>query len=183
MPIFLRFNWAILNFSYKFFKLFVICKKVSKLVVIYAASLGGLCSSRELSTLDGLWNSFVSDAELFMYPNQMHKLFISICKHFEQNEYFSRFELCSDVIKIGVWIYSAGLNHWVGLNCLGVAQIKYSGSLVLIQSCNGHAIRANVNKPSKQAKRRECRTRAVSQHSIYVRYIRPTDNARQINFQ
>ena len=30
-----------------------------------------------------------------------------------------------------------------------------SRSLVLIQSCNRHAIRANVNKPSKQAKRRE----------------------------
>ena len=74
-----------------------------------------------ISTLDGLWNSFVSDAELFMYPNQMHKPFISICKHFEQNEYFSRFELCSDGIKVGVCIYSAGLNHWVGLNCLGVA--------------------------------------------------------------
>ena len=49
---------------------------------------------------------------------------------------------------------------------------------VLIQSCNRHAIRANVNKPSKQAKRREYLPRAVSQHSIYLRYIRPTDNTR-----
>ena len=34
----------ILNFSYKFFKSFVICKTVSKLAVIYAPSLGHLCS-------------------------------------------------------------------------------------------------------------------------------------------
>ena len=31
---------------------------------------------------------------------------------------------------------------------LRVAQIEFSRSLVLIQSCNRYAIRANVNKPS-----------------------------------
>ena len=36
---------------------------------------------------------------------------------------------------------------------------------------------------SKQAKRREYLPRAVSQNSIYLRFIRPTDNARQTNFQ
>ena len=35
----------------------------------------------------------------------------------------------------------------------------------------------------KQAKRRECPPHAVSQHSIYLRYIRPTVNARQTNRQ
>ena len=35
----------------------------------------------------------------------------------------------------------------------------------------------------KQAKRRECLPRAVSQHSIYLRYIRATDNARQTHRQ
>ena len=55
--------------------------------------------------------------------------------------------------------------------------------LVLIESCNRHVIRAKVNELSKQAKRRECLPRAVSQHSIYLRYIRPTDNARQTNRQ
>ena len=34
---------------------------------------------------------------------------------------------------------------------LGVAQIEWSSLLVLIQSCNRHAIRANVNKPSKHS--------------------------------
>ena len=32
---------------------------------------------------------------------------------------------------------------------------------------------------NKQAKRRECLPRAVLQHRIYLRYIRPIDNARQ----
>ena len=40
---------------------------------------------------------------------------------------------------------------------LGVAQIEKSRSLVLIQSCNRHAIPAKVNKPSKQANWREWR--------------------------
>ena len=35
----------------------------------------------------------------------------------------------------------------------------------------------------KQAERRECPPHAVSQNSIYLRYIRPTDNARQTNRQ
>ena len=35
----------------------------------------------------------------------------------------------------------------------------------------------------KQAKRRERLQRAVSQHSIYLRHIRPTDNTRQTNRQ
>ena len=39
---------------------------------------------------------------------------------------------------------------------MGVAQIEYSRSLVSIGSCNRHTIRANVNKPCNQAKRREC---------------------------
>ena len=39
---------------------------------------------------------------------------------------------------------------------MGVAQIEYSRSLVSIPSSNRHAIRANINKPSKQAKQREC---------------------------
>ena len=55
--------------------------------------------------------------------------------------------------------------------------------LVLIQSCNRHAIPANVNKPTKQAKRHECLLGAVSQHSIYLCYIKPTDNARQTDQQ
>ena len=40
---------------------------------------------------------------------------------------------------------------------LGVAQIgiRFSRSLVLIQRCNGHAIRANVNKPSDECLPRE----------------------------
>ena len=33
----------------------------------------------------------------------------------------------------------------------------------------------------KQAKRHECLPRDVSRHSIYPRYIGPTDNARQTN--
>ena len=41
-------------------------------------------------------------------------------------------------------------------------------SLVLIQSCNRHATRENINKPSKQAKRRECLPRAVSQQISYI---------------
>ena len=53
----------------------------------------------------------------------------------------------------------------------------------LPQSCNRHAIRASVKKPSIQAKRRKCLPRGVSQHSIYLHYIRPTDNARQTNRQ
>ena len=60
--------------------------------------------------------------------------------------------------------------------------INYLGVAVLIQSCNRHAIRANVNKPSKQAKRREYLPRDVSRHSIYPRYVRPKDNA-QTNWQ
>ena len=36
---------------------------------------------------------------------------------------------------------------------------------------------------SKQAKRREYLPRAVSQNSIYLRFIRLTDNARQTNLQ
>ena len=51
------------------------------------------------------------------------------------------------------------------------------------QSCNRHAIRANLKKPSKQAKRRECLLSDVSRHSIYPRYVRPTDNVRQTNLQ
>ena len=39
---------------------------------------------------------------------------------------------------------------------LGVAQIEISRWLVLTQSCNRHAIRANVNKASKKEKRSEC---------------------------
>ena len=39
---------------------------------------------------------------------------------------------------------------------LGVAQIEQWKRLVLTQMCNRHAIRANVNKASKQAKRGEC---------------------------
>ena len=66
---------------------------------------------------------------------------------------------------------------------LGVAQIEESRSLVLIQSCNRHKISANVIKRSKQAKRRERLPRDVSQHSIYPRYIRPTDNARKTKWQ
>ena len=42
---------------------------------------------------------------------------------------------------------------------MGEAQVEFSRTLALIQSCNRHAIRANVNKPSKQAKRRECQSR------------------------
>ena len=38
---------------------------------------------------------------------------------------------------------------------LGVAQIESSKRLVLTQKCNRHAIRAHVNKESKQAKRGE----------------------------
>ena len=37
----------------------------------------------------------------------------------------------------------------------------------------------NVQMTNKQAKRRECLPRAVLQHRIYLRYIRPIDNARQ----
>ena len=66
---------------------------------------------------------------------------------------------------------------------LGVAQIDESRSLVLIQSCNRHKISANVIKLGKQAKRRERLPRDVSQHSIYPRYIRPTDNARKTKWQ
>ena len=51
------------------------------------------------------------------------------------------------------------------------------------QSCNRHAIHANLEKPSKQAKRRECLLSNVSRHSIYPRYVRPTDNARLTNLQ
>ena len=39
---------------------------------------------------------------------------------------------------------------------LGMAQIKQLKWLVLMQKCNRHAIRANVNKTSKQAKQGEC---------------------------
>ena len=42
-------------------------------------------------------------------------------------------------------------------NYLGAAQIEKSKRLVLTQKCNRHAIRANVNKSSKQAKRGECK--------------------------
>ena len=42
---------------------------------------------------------------------------------------------------------------------MGVAQAELSRSHDLIQSCNRHAIRANFNKPRKQAKRRECQPR------------------------
>ena len=38
----------------------------------------------------------------------------------------------------------------------GEAQIEWSKRLVLTQKCNRHAIRANVNKASKQAKRGVC---------------------------
>ena len=66
---------------------------------------------------------------------------------------------------------------------LSVAQIEESRSLVLIQSCSRHAIRANVIKLSKQVKRLESLPRDLSRHSIYPRYIRPTDNARQTKWQ
>ena len=52
-------------------------------------------------------------------------------------------------------------------------------SLVLIQSCNRLAIRANVNKPSDATRMSAARSR----HSIYPRYTHPTDNARQTNRQ
>ena len=39
---------------------------------------------------------------------------------------------------------------------LGVAQIELWKRLVLTQMCNRHAIRANINKASKQAQRGEC---------------------------
>ena len=45
---------AILNFSYKFFKSFVICKTVSKLAVIYAPSLGPLWSPGRFSLALGV---------------------------------------------------------------------------------------------------------------------------------
>ena len=41
-------------------------------------------------------------------------------------------------------------------NYLGVGQIAWWKRLVLTQMCNRHALRANVNKGSKQAKRGEC---------------------------
>ena len=66
---------------------------------------------------------------------------------------------------------------------LSVAQIEELRSLVLTQSCNRHAIRANVIMLSKQVKRRESRPRDVSRHSIYPRYIHPTDNGRQTKWQ
>ena len=43
---------------------------------------------------------------------------------------------------------------------------------------NLHAIRSKV-----KAKRREYLPHAVSQNSFYLRFIRPTDNARQTNLQ
>ena len=43
--------------------------------------------------------------------------------------------------------------------------------------------RATLRKPSKQAKRPECLLSDVSRHSIYPRYVRPTDKARQTNLQ
>ena len=42
MPVFLHFNNFTLNFSYKVYKSFVICKTLSKRAVIYALSLGNL---------------------------------------------------------------------------------------------------------------------------------------------
>ena len=53
----------------------------------------------------------------------------------------------------------------------------------MIQICSRHAIWANVNRQSKQAKRRKCLPCVVSQHNSYLRYIRPRDNARQTNRQ
>ena len=38
----------------------------------------------------------------------------------------------------------------ISCNCLGVTQIEFSRSLVLIQSCKRHAIRANVNRPRER---------------------------------
>ena len=38
----------------------------------------------------------------------------------------------------------------ISCNCFGVTQIEFSRSLVLIQSCNRHAIRANVNRPRER---------------------------------
>ena len=38
---------AVMNFSYKFFKSFVICKTVSKLAVTYVPSVGGMCTGQQ----------------------------------------------------------------------------------------------------------------------------------------
>ena len=43
--------------------------------------------------------------------------------------------------------------------------------------------KARNTSERKQAKRRECLPRDVSRYSIYLRYIRRTDNARQTNRQ
>ena len=45
---------------------------------------------------------------------------------------------------------------WISCNYLGVTQIEFSRSLVLIQGWKTHAIRANVNRPSKKTKQLEC---------------------------
>ena len=60
-----------------------------------------------ISTVERLWNSFDSDAELFMYrtfhvPNLIVNYYIVFCKQFDQNEHFSPFEFTSAGIKIGV---------------------------------------------------------------------------------
>ena len=61
---------------------------------------------------------------------------------------------------------------------LGVAQILKLRWLVLTQSCNRHAIRANVNKASKKEKRGECERpvqgkRHVGKKALLARYVIP----------
>ena len=55
------------------------------------------------------------------------------------------------------WIFEDGrpyVNYWVTRRTLIIW--AWPKRLVLTQKCNRHAIRANVNKASKQAKRAEC---------------------------
>ena len=59
-------------------------------------------------TLERLW---FRDAEFFMYRTKCINYYNIFCKHFDQNEHFSPFELSSMSIMIGVWINSAGLNN------------------------------------------------------------------------
>ena len=55
MSIFLLLT-TIFNFSYKVFNSFVICKTVSKLVVIYAPSSGRLCIDKGFSSYSSQMN-------------------------------------------------------------------------------------------------------------------------------